>query len=81
LIEGETAMKKEENKIKDIPYSPKFKSYSIDEILAAGGPTAFAQKMEKSIKGLFEELSELPPDSFLTEKEFNEAMATLNASK
>ncbi|WP_419788985.1 hypothetical protein [Mucilaginibacter sp. FT3.2] len=74
-------MKSGENKIKDVPYSPRFKSYSIDEILAAGGPTAFATKMGKDPRGIEEELSKLPPECFLTEEEFNEAMAILNASK
>lgn len=31
-------MKKEESKIIKVPYSPNVKSYSIDEILAAGAP-------------------------------------------
>lgn len=60
---------------------PKIKSYSVEEILAAGGPTAFAEKMGKSAKGLFEALKKLPKDAFLTDKEFEEAMKTLNASK
>jgi hypothetical protein len=60
---------------------PKIKSYSVDEILAAGGATAFAEKMGKSAKGLFDALKELPKDAFLTDEEFEEAMKTLNASK
>jgi len=57
------------------------KSYSIDEVLAAGGTTAFAKKMGKSWGGLLERLKELPQDAFLTEEEFLEAMKTLNQSK
>jgi hypothetical protein len=81
LFEGEPEMKKEESEIIQTPYSPRFKSYSVDEILAAGGPSAFARKMNKSLNGLSEELEKLPSDAFLTDDEFNEAMATLNASK
>lgn len=60
---------------------PNVKSYSVDEILAAGGTTAFAEKMGKSWEGLLETLKKLPKDSFLTDEEFEEAMKTLNASK
>jgi hypothetical protein len=60
---------------------PKFKSYSVDEILAAGGPTAFAEKMGKSWESLIDRLEKLPKDAFLTDEEFDEAMKTLNQSK
>jgi hypothetical protein len=63
------------------PSFPKFKSYSIDEILAAGGATAFAEKMGKSWEGLITNLEKLPKDAFLTDEEFEEAMKTLNQSK
>ncbi len=59
----------------------KFKSYSIDEIMAAGGPTAFAEKMGKSWESLIANLEKLPKDAFLTDEEFEEAMKTLNQSK
>jgi hypothetical protein len=60
---------------------PKFKSYSVDEILAAGGTDAFAEKMGKSWENLIANLEKLPKDAFLTDEEFEEAMKTLNQSK
>jgi hypothetical protein len=66
---------------KSRPLFSGLKSYSIDEILAAGGTTAFANKMGKSAEGLEDALKKLPKDAFLTEEEFLEAMKTLNESK
>lgn len=77
-------MKKIEDQIeKKYPLhkSPTYKSYSVDEVLAAGGATAFAVKMGKSLKGLKEELAALPPESFLTDEELEAALATLRESK
>jgi hypothetical protein len=62
------------------PFS-NIKAYSINEILAAGGTTAFAKKMGKSAQGLLSALKSLPEDAFLTDEEFEEAMKTLNQSK
>jgi hypothetical protein len=81
---GGLKMKAKENQIekKHIPYMPPtYKSYSVDEVLAAGGATAFAVKMGKSLKGLKEELAALPPESFLTDEEFETALAMLRESK
>jgi hypothetical protein len=60
---------------------PRLKSYSIDEVLAAGGADAFAKKMGKSWGNLIDRLEKLPKDAFLTDEEFEEAMKTLNQSK
>ena len=49
--------------------------------MAAGGTTAFAEKMVKSAQGLLNTLKNLPEDAFLTDEEFEEAMRTLNQSK
>lgn len=62
------------------PFS-KLKSYSVDEILAAGGTTAFSEKIGKSGEGLLAALKKIPKEDFLTEEEFQEAMKTLNESK
>jgi hypothetical protein len=62
------------------PFS-NLKSYSVDEILAAGGTTAFAEKMGKSAEGLLNVLKNLPQEAFLSDEEFEEAMKTLNQSK
>jgi hypothetical protein len=71
-----------ERKTEEKPYLPKMpKAYSIGEVLAAGGATAFAEKMGKSLKGLEERLAALPPDAFLTDEELKDALDTLNASK
>lgn len=61
--------------------SYQYKSYSAEEILAAGGAIAFAVKMGKSMKGLEEELQALPDDAFLTDEEFKAALAMLRESK
>jgi hypothetical protein len=58
----------------------KVKSYSIDEIMAAGGPDAFAEKMGKSGKELLETLDKLPKGAFLTE-EVETALKMLKESK
>ena len=68
-----------ENEVR--PSFAKFKSYSVEEILAAGGATAFADKLGKNARTLYEGLKSLPKDAFLTEEEFQQAMDTLNASK
>jgi len=60
---------------------PNVKSYSINEIMAAGGPDAFAEKMGKSWENLIANLEKLPKEEFLTDEEFEEAMKTLNQSK
>jgi hypothetical protein len=57
------------------------KSYSIAEILAAGGATAFANKMGKSPETIIERLKKLPNDAFLTKEEATNALETLNESK
>ena len=65
-----------------MPYMPPtYKSYSVDEVLAAGGATAFAVKMGKSLKGLKEELQALPDDAFLTDEDVEAALAILRESK
>lgn len=73
-------MKKDVKEV-DLAVFPRYKAYSIKEILAAGGTTAFANKMGKSTERMIKRLEELPVDAFLTEEEFQAAMATLNASK
>jgi len=61
--------------------SPRLKSYSVDEIMAAGGTTAFAEKMGKSWQSLVAHLEKLPKDAFLTDEEVDEAIKTLNETK
>ncbi len=63
------------------PVLPSYTSYSIKEILAAGGTTAFADKMGKTPQALVDSLSKLPKDAFLTEEEFEQAIKTLDESK
>ena len=62
------------------PFS-NIKSYSVDEILAAGGTTAFAEKMGKSWENLIDRLEKLPKDAFLTEEEVEVALKMLKESK
>ena len=77
-------MKIKKAKLADLntPYMPStYKSYSVDEVLAAGGATAFAVKMGKSLKGFKEELAAFPPEAFLTDEELETALAMLRESK
>lgn len=57
------------------------KSYSIAEIMAAGGATAFANKMGKSPQAISERLKKLPENAFLTQEEARLALETLKESK
>ena len=63
------------------PLFADFKSYSVDEIIAAGGTTAFANKLGKHPELIGEKLKELPADAFLTEEELIQALKTLRESK
>lgn len=60
---------------------PNLKSYSVDEILAAGGTTAFANKMGKDSSKLYERLSKMPKEDFLTDQEVADALRILNEGK
>jgi hypothetical protein len=62
-----------------IPF--KYKSYSIDEIMAAGGPIAFSDKLGKNSRNILAELKKLPKDAFLTEEEAALALETLRKTK
>ncbi|MDB5149123.1 MAG: hypothetical protein JWQ57_3143 [Mucilaginibacter sp.] len=67
---------------KAAPYLPPLpKSYSVDEILAAGGATAFAVKMGFKVGDIIKELQALPPEAFLTDEEVEAALVILRESK
>ena len=70
----------ETSKEEQHPFS-NLKSYSIDEILAAGGAEAFADKLGKNFQNVEIRLKKLPKDAFLTEEEVIQALKTLNESK
>jgi hypothetical protein len=57
------------------------KTYSVEEIMAAGGTTAFANKLGKNYENIISRLKELPKDAFLTDEEYNAALAILKNSK
>ncbi len=59
----------------------KFKSYSVEEIMAAGGTTAFANKLGKHPQHLVDALKNLPIDAFLTEEEAALALKMLKDNK
>jgi hypothetical protein len=59
----------------------KIKSYSISEIMAAGGAEAFATKMGKTSQQLIARLKELPKEAFLTEEEAEIALEMLRNNK
>ncbi|WP_299585835.1 hypothetical protein [Mucilaginibacter sp.] len=58
-----------------------YKSYSIDEIIAAGGATAFANKLGKNPQNIIKNLKTLPKDAFFTDEEVRQALETLKTSK
>jgi hypothetical protein len=60
---------------------PSLKSYSINEILAAGGTTAFANKLGKNAQSLLDYLKSIPKEDLLTEEEVTDALKILNESK
>ena len=57
------------------------RSYSIAEIMAAGGTTAFANKLGKNPQAIVDRLKELPKEAFLTNEEAIRALKTLDESK
>lgn len=59
----------------------KIKSYSVSEIMAAGGATAFATKMGKKPQNLASRLKDFPQDAFLTNDEAKSALETLKNNK
>lgn len=73
---------KEKNKSGSLSSSaPRYKTYSIEEVMAAGGTTAFANKLGKKTENIQDRLDRLPDDAFLTEEEADKALKTLNESK
>jgi hypothetical protein len=52
------------------------KAHTMDEILKAGGTTAFAHKMGKTAKSMSEALSKLPPVHF-TDDEWDKVLEDL----
>lgn len=63
-----------------LPFS-NLKSYSVNEIMAAGGPTAFANKLGKNPQNIIKRLEKLPKDAFLTDEEVEIALKMLKESK
>lgn len=63
------------------PLFSNFKSYSVDEIIAAGGTTAFANKLGKHPELIGKKLKNLPEDAFITEEELVQALKMLKESK
>lgn len=57
------------------------KSYSVAEVIAAGGTTAFANKLGKNPQDLVDYLKELPDDAFLTDEEAEAALKYLRENK
>lgn len=72
---------KEKNTAGSRSASPRFKTYSIADVMAAGGTTAFANKLGKNPANIQDRLDKLPKDAFLTEEEADKALETLNESK
>ena len=68
-------MKKTE--ISNQPYQFKpLKAYTFDDIVKAGGTTAFAHKMGKTPKNRLDALSKLPPVHF-TDEEWDKVLEDL----
>jgi hypothetical protein len=65
----------------ETPIFSAIKSYSVEEILAAGGTSAFAAKMGKSPEKTMNLLQNLEIDSYLTNDELDAALEILNTEK
>jgi hypothetical protein len=59
----------------------KVKTYSVSEILAAGGTTAFANQMGKDPQNTIARLKDIPKEDFLTDEEANAALEYLKNNK
>jgi hypothetical protein len=57
------------------------KTYSVSEILAAGGTTAFANQMGKNQQHTITRLKGLAREDFLTDEEANNALEYLKNNK
>jgi len=62
-------------------HSFKVKSYSVAEIFAAGGATAFATKMGQNPEDFFTGLKDFPKEDFLTDEEAEIALEMLRNNK
>lgn len=59
----------------------KVKTYSISDILASGGATAFANQLGKKPQNTVTRLKAFPREAFLTDAEAQLALDTLKNSK
>ncbi|QKJ28271.1 hypothetical protein HQ865_00350 [Mucilaginibacter mali] len=57
------------------------KTYSVSEILAAGGTTAFANQLGKNTQHTIARLKALPKEDFLTDEEAKAALEYLKNNK
>ena len=57
------------------------RSYSVEEVFAAGGPTAFGRKKGQDNKALIEALKNAPPIDPFTDEEWEDLMAELQKDK
>jgi len=57
------------------------RSYSVDEVLAAGGATAFGRKSGKTNETLIRALKNAAPIEPFTEEEWDDLMAQLERDK
>lgn len=72
---------KEKSTANSLSSVPRYKTYSVADIMAAGGTTAFANKLGKNPANIQERLNKLPDDVFLTKEEAEKALETLKESK
>ncbi len=59
----------------------KFKSYSVDQIMAADGTTKFENKIGKNPENIIKRLEKLSKEDFITDEEVETALKMLKASK
>ncbi len=64
----------------ETPIFSNVKSYSVEEILAAGGTSAFAAKMEKSPEKLLETIQNIP-QPFFSDEEWDFLMEQMSNDK
>ena len=73
---------KHNNPINNKTYNFKtHKSYSVEEVLAAGGPTAFGRKRGQDNQTLIEALRNAPAIDPFTDEEWEDLMSELKKDK
>lgn len=71
----------EEKTAKDEPLFRTHKTVSIEEIMAAGGPTEYGRKLGKNNQSFIEAMKKAPPAEPMTVEEFEDLLQQLRDTK